>query len=116
MEWKPASVEEVKAIIQGDLARCDSEQLVAFRRYAVVPYVAPIQRYGELESVIVVARNGHEVVYWEDVEEGFNVSQVARDGQIIEHHCNQDELGLALNAWINGRKRTTQLGPAMPIE
>ena len=68
-----------------------------------------------METVVVVARKGEEVIYWEDGEEGFNVSPIAQDGRILEHWCNQDELGHALNAWIDGRERSTKLGPAVPI-
>jgi hypothetical protein len=52
------------------------------------------------QSVVVVARRGDEVMYWEDVEEGFNISPITSDGQVLQHWCNQDELGSALNAWI----------------
>lgn len=116
MEWHSATVDEVKKIVRDDLAECDEAQLVAFKRFAVEPYVAPILRYGEMENAVVVARRGHEVIYWEDVEEGFNLSPLAPDGQILEHLCNQDELGFALNAWIEGRTRPTRLGPATAIE
>ncbi len=116
MEWKPAGVEEVKNIVTADLADCDEEQLAMFRRYAVEPHVTPILRYGEMETVVVVARKGEEVIYWEDIEEGFNVSPIAKDGRILEHWCNQDELRHALNSWIDGRKRSTKLGPAVQIE
>jgi hypothetical protein len=69
MEWKPPSVEEVKKIVERELANCDREQLAIFGRYAVEPYLAPILRYGEMDNVVVVARKGEEVIYWEDVEE-----------------------------------------------
>jgi hypothetical protein len=105
MEWKPANIATVKKIVQDDLAECDDEQVSAFELYAVQPYLAPIIRYGKAESVIVVARMRDEVIYWEDVEEGFNVSPIAPDGRIPEHSCNQDDLGLALNAWVMGRGR-----------
>lgn len=116
MEWKPTSVVEVKSIVESDLANCDDEQLAIFRLHAVEPYVAPILRYGEMETVVVVARKGEEVIYWEDVEEGFNVSPIGEGRRILEHWCNQDELRHALNAWIDGRERSTKLGPAVPVE
>jgi len=115
MEWHPASISDVTQILEGDLVRCDSEQLGTFRKYSVKPYLAPILRYGRLESVVVVARRADEVIYWEDVEEGFNVSPIATDGQILQHSCNQDELGLALNCWIEGRKRPAHMGPAQRL-
>ena len=116
MEWKPARIEEVKNIVETDLANCDDEQLAIFRQYAVEAYAAPILRYGAMDAVVIVARRGNEVIYWEDVEEGFNIAPIAEDGRILVHWCNQDELKHALNAWIDERKRTTKLGPAIPIK
>jgi hypothetical protein len=116
MEWKPATIEEVKHIVQRDLANCDDQQVATFQRYKVEPYVAPILRHGEVETVLVVARKKEEVIYWEDVEEGFNVSPIGEGGRILEHWCNQDELRHALNAWIDGRERSKKLGPSAPIE
>ena len=115
MQWCPATIKQVNKIVTEDLLSCDPEQVSAFRRYAVQPHLAPIVRYGKTEEVVVVARKGDEVIYWEDVEEGFNVSPVGADGRILEHWCNQDDLGLALNSWIAGRIRPPLLGPATPI-
>jgi hypothetical protein len=104
-EWKSATVEAVNKIVQKDLTACDAKQKAAFDRYSVEPHPAPILRYGQIETVIVVARKGNEVVYWEDVEEGFNTSPVDDEGRIVEHWCNQDTLGIALNRWVEGRPR-----------
>ena len=102
-DWQPATIEAVNEIVAGDLKDCDAEQLAAFAKYRVEPFSASIVRYGRKESVVVVARNGDQVIYWEDVEDGFNVSPISPDGRVLEHWCNQDELRLALNAWIEGR-------------
>jgi hypothetical protein len=115
-DWQPATVEQVRRRVSKDLTACDAQQLAAFENYRVEPYTAPIVRYGKLESVVVVARNGNEVIYYEDTENGFNLSPVDSDGRILEHWCNQDELTLALNAWIEGRSRGERFGPAKPIE
>jgi hypothetical protein len=85
MNLEPAMVESVK-------------QTTTFKKYAVEPYLAPIVRYGNLDRVVVVARRRNEVIYWEAVEEGFNLTPVSPDGTILEHCCNQDELRFALNA------------------
>ena len=115
MRSDPVTIEDVKDIIAGDLANCDAEQFAAFQQYKVEPYYAPIVRYGNRDSVVVVARRRSAVIYWEDVEEGFNVSPLGDDGIILEHWCSQDELGLALNSWIEGRNPRTKLGAAEPI-
>src|SRR5262245_14481682 len=114
--WLPATVEEVKSMVEEDLRACDAEQLAAFDRHKVEPYVAPIVRYGKMESVVMVARKGNEVIYWEDAERGFNVSPVDSNGQILEHWCNQDELGWALNAWIEGRRPAGRFGPGTAVD
>ncbi|HYG97808.1 MAG TPA: hypothetical protein VD837_01665 [Terriglobales bacterium] len=114
-DWKPATVGEVRTIVAKDLLSCDAAQKATFKRYAVEPFCAPIVRYGKTESVVVVARRRNEVMYYEDVEEGFNVSPISCDGQILEHWCNQDELRWALNAWIWGRGLHARLRPAQPL-
>lgn len=114
-EWQPASVEEVKSIVEEDLRECDAEQTAAFKKYGVEAYIASIVRYGKMESVVVVARRDNQVIYWEDVEYGFQVSPIGPDGRILEHWCNEDALGDALNAWIEGRGRAGNFGPAIPI-
>jgi len=76
MEWKHATIKEVRDIVMADLRRCNADQIAAFRQYSVEPFLAPIERYGKEENVVVVARKSSEVIYWEDVEEGFNISVV----------------------------------------
>jgi hypothetical protein len=116
MQWQAATVESVRKIIQEDLAAFDDLQAAAFKAYAIEPCPFPILRNGKMETVVVVARRGAEVIYWEDVEEGFNVSPLTEEGRILDHRCNQDALGLALNAWIEGRARAIDVGAAIPIE
>jgi hypothetical protein len=115
MEWKRTSIEDVKKIVEEGLAESDGQQLATFRQHSVEPYRAAILRYGNLESVVVIAQRANEVIYWEDVEEGFNVSPIS-NGRILEHWCNQDERRHALNGWIDGRDRSTRLGPAIRVE
>jgi hypothetical protein len=104
MEWRPATIAAVKKILESDLARCDDQQVATYRRYSVEPHFAPLVRFGKIEQVVVVAEKSGHAIYWEDVEEGFNISPVGPDGAILEHWCNQDELAHALNYWIEGRR------------
>jgi hypothetical protein len=107
MEWKPATIEEVKEILRTNLETCNAEQVEAFQQYSVEPFLATIVRYGKEESVVVVAKKSNEVIYWEDVEEGFNISAVGPTGRILEHWCNQDELCHALNRLMQPHERRT---------
>ena len=115
-DWRPAAVEEVARILKDDLTTCDAQQIAAFSSYAIEPRYAPITRYGKNERVVVVAQRRDEVIYWEDVEEGFNLSPISSDGRILEHWCNQNRLGNALDAWIEGRSFDGKFGPALPID
>jgi len=115
-EPKPPSIEYVQQLVMGELLACDEKQRAVFEQFAVEPYRASITRYGNRETVVVVACNGNEVVYCEEIEEGFNVSPLGPDGTVLEHWCNQDELKLALNYWIAGRVHPEKCGPAKPID
>jgi hypothetical protein len=100
MSWSPATVDQVRAIVAKQLGSGSNELRTLYSRFTIDPYSTPIIRYGKVESVVVVARNGGEVVYWEDVEEGFNLSPIDNNGLIVEHSCNQDDLGIALRPWL----------------
>ena len=81
------------------MGECSPEQLAAFEAVRVEPYQVPIARNGGIEQVFVVARNGSKVMYYEDVEEGFNIAQLASDGSISRPGCEQDELKWAIQKW-----------------
>lgn len=100
MHWETSTIDEVKQIIRRDLTKCTASQIEAFHRFAIEPYSAKLLRYGNVETAIIIARKGDDAMYWEDVEEGFNISGLSSDGMILEHGCNQDELHTALQRWL----------------
>jgi hypothetical protein len=102
MQWKPTTLDEVRAIVKDDLEKCDPDQIASFRQVSVEPHFAPIRRYGKLEKVVIVARKLNDVMYWEDVEEGFNISPLGPNGLILEHWCNQDDLGVVRTNGLKG--------------
>lgn len=117
MGWKPATIAEVAAVVMADLKKCDPQQIAVFRRYSVAPYFAPIVRYGIADIVVVVAQKSPEVIYWEDVEGGFNVSPIGPGGGVLEHSCIQDHLGVALNRLVQSRERgTANRGPTKSLK
>src|ERR1700721_2436316 len=101
-DWRPATVDEVSEIVATDLKACDAEQLAAFQKYGVEPFSAPIMRHGKVESVVVIARNGDQVIYWEDVEDGFNVSPIGADGTVLEPWGNENNLRFAFIGGLEG--------------
>jgi hypothetical protein len=112
--WTPIEKDELEQIIREDLAACTPEQQAVFEQYRVPLRRAPIERYGKLEHVFIVAQRDDEVMYFEDIDEGFNFSPIDADGKILQHWCNQDELTYALWHWM-GRPQEYRLGPAEPV-
>ncbi|MGH1378951.1 MAG: hypothetical protein ACRBB3_09035 [Alphaproteobacteria bacterium] len=99
--WTPINKGELEKIINNDLKLCTPEQLDTWNKYSINPVKAEIERYGGIELVFLVAIKNDYGMYYEDVEEGFNISPINNDGlKIHEHWCNQDDLQTALNRWL----------------
>ena len=90
--WHPISESELKELIDRELKNCTAEQQNLFARYRVAFYKIPIHRLGNLEEVFVIAEVASGVIYYEDVEEGFEFDRVGEDGAIGTQGCNQFEL------------------------
>ncbi len=98
--WQPVAAEELSQILERELAKCEPAQREAFGRYRIAPRATPIVRYGNAEFVFAVAERGDEVLYYEDVEEGFNISRRDSRGTIANPGFEQWELRHALHHWL----------------
>lgn len=85
--WRAETLDEVNRILQADLDQCDEEQKRTFATFKVEPFPASLTRYEKREEVYVVAVRNGEAIYWEDVEEGFNVSRITSDNSLLDHYC-----------------------------
>lgn len=94
--WQPISLAELEELVAKELQRCTHNQKDAFARFRVQFYQVPIYRLGSLESVWVVAELPPGLLYYEDVEEGFELGVLGDDGALQNHGCNQYELSHAL--------------------
>jgi hypothetical protein len=90
--WRPISELELEELINSQLAECTPSQRELFSQIRVPLRPAPILRFGSTESVFVVALLGSTAVYYEDVEEGFNMSELALDGSILKPGFEQWKL------------------------
>lgn len=57
----------------------------------------------------VVAIVGKTVIWYNDLEEGFNRSRYSIYGQIDDYWCNQDELDVTLGYLMNSLERGSDL-------
>lgn len=103
MAWTPIAKNELEEIIDKQLSECFPEFIEIFNKYIIPLQLSPIVRYKRLEAVFIVARNQNGVLYYEDVEEGFNFSPINEDGMILEHWCNQDSLRIAIHKWFTDK-------------
>ena len=97
--WAPITLARLNELIEQQLSDCSEEMRAIFAGYRIEPVQAGIDRGEGIEYVFVVARNGAEVMYFEDVEEGFNFSRLDVDSSILEPGYEQDPLKWSLRRW-----------------
>lgn len=90
--WQPITVAELEVIVAEQLAACSPQQQTAFATYRVPFYSMPLSRFGGVESALVVAELPGGLLYFEDVEEGFEVGVPGADGVLPDQGCDQLEL------------------------
>ena len=81
--WIPISRDELEELLSAQLTECSPEHAEQFARLRVPFRTASVMRGGASESVFIVAQLEEMAIYYEDVEDGFNVSEVAPDGSIV---------------------------------
>ena len=99
MEWQAISRESLDEIIEQELSEATAEERALFARTAVIPTKWQLSPWGDLGGGFwVVAVMDDRVLWYNDIEDGFNVSRFTNWGTIpsTEYWCNQDELRWAL--------------------
>ena len=92
MTWKPASVEWVHAHLREELGRLPSAHRRELEGLLVDPYSIPVESHPG-ESVVVVAEVRDQVLYWSDIEDGWELAPLTPAGGISERGSSQLELG-----------------------
>ena len=116
MTWEPIPLDELQAMIGRDLAECSEEQRQFFARVAITPEKWRQSPYGdEGGGFWAVAVCESRVLWFNDIEDGFNVSIFKTHGEIPadEYWCNQDPLQWALPKLLE--ERGWKLGPPKPL-
>jgi hypothetical protein len=115
-DWKSISAAELRAVIAQDLSACSPEIHQWFEAHRIPLRPASIRRSGVLESVFVVAQQGSSILYYEDVEEGFNISSLTVDGEIAKPGYEQWDLRTALWNWTQQCVAADRREDAPPAE
>jgi len=117
MGWRPLTREELQDTIERELADCSDEQRAYFESVAFEPSKWSQAPYGdEGGGFWAIAADDNRVLWYNDIEGGFNVSTFTEIGTIpaTEYWCNQDELKFALPALMGGHR--WKAGPPEPFD
>lgn len=96
-EWKPISLTELYARVQKTETDLDGELWNFWQLIRIDPVKWAEDAFGkEGGGFWVVAICGTNIIWYNDIEEGFNISEYHTYGHIATYYCNQDELSWAV--------------------
>ncbi len=92
-EWEPISLSKLYDQIQKAETDLNGELLNFWQLIKLNPTKWLEKKYGDQgDGFWVVAICGTKIIWYNDIEEGFNISDYKTFGQIEGYACNQDEL------------------------
>jgi hypothetical protein len=102
MDWEPISELELWDYINNAEIRMNIEQQRLWEIIRIDPQKWQEKQYGTLGGGFwVVAIIGQSVIWFNDIEDGFNISPYKQYGVISEYWCNQDELEFAIQRLLD---------------
>jgi hypothetical protein len=121
MSWQPISESEIWDLINDSLERMNLEQKRLWDLIQIVPEKWSQQPWGKGGGGFwVVGIIGRNVIWYNDIEDGFNRSTFKTFGEIDEYWCNQDQLELTVQFLINemrdGYDSSGKCGPPQPLD
>ncbi|MEG0927666.1 hypothetical protein [Chryseobacterium sp.] len=97
MIWTPITIEEILEMIHSTENDLNDDLLSFWNLIKIDPEKWIEEEYGkEGDGFWVVGLIGRKVIYYNDIEEGFNISDYTTFGTIDEYICNQDDLRIAI--------------------
>ena len=97
-KWMPITLSELQELIDLGVSKMTSEQINMWNEISVVPEKWQEISYGqEGDGFWVVAICEDEIIWYNDIEEGFNISKFSVIGKIDDYGAEQDELQWTMN-------------------
>jgi hypothetical protein len=110
IDWEPISKLALEARIAQGQKRMNPAQRHLWNAIRIDPEKWQQHPYGDKgEGFWVVAIVGRTVLWYNDIEEGFNRSSYSTYGTIDDYWCNQDELEVAVQYLLTALERGTDL-------
>jgi len=93
MTWEPITASELQTRIDRGISAMSADERLLWRHIRCEPTKWSCPTWGEVgRGFWVVATLGQSVIWFNDIEDGFNLSAFTNAGVIDEYWCNQDEL------------------------
>lgn len=120
VEWKPITEDALRCRIAQGEARMSAAELRLWEAVRIEPQKWQLHPVGDQgDGFWVVGIIGRTVIWYNDLEEGFNRSRYSVFGTIADYWCNQDELELALQYLMNALQHGADLvmlkKPPVPV-
>jgi hypothetical protein len=119
MSWHPTSEEDLWHELNSASSRMNPKQQRIWGAIRIIPRKWALSPWGDLGGGFwVVALLGERVVWFNDIEDGFNLSRFSSHGTIDEYWCNQDKLEWTIQGLLNefeGLGPNYRLGPPQPV-
>lgn len=110
VDWKPIAERALHARISQGKARMTQAQLRLWEAIRIEPEKWAQHPYGDQgKGFWVVGLIGRTVIWYNDIEEGFNRSEFAAYGTIKDYWCNQDELEVTVQYVLNALQQGPDL-------
>ena len=117
--WDPIELNDLHVAITQSESVMEPEALRLWYLIRVTPVKWQLHPWGDLGGGFwVVGVLGHHVIWYNDIEEGFNVSGYSAVGVIEDYWCNQDELHhtiSGLQRYLRTGEVAGGFGPPMPV-
>lgn len=97
MIWEPITFEELSFEISKGQKEMSPENFLFWNEIKFTPTKWTEHEFGdESGGFWAVAKYKNFILYYNDIEDGFNISEFEKDGEIKEYGAEQDELQFAL--------------------
>ena len=96
--WKPITIKELNSEIENGLKQMTRVQLDYWQRISIKPEKWVEKEFGkEGGGFWVIAIISDLVLWYNDIEEGFNISNFSTYGEISGYKAEEDELQWSIN-------------------
>ncbi|XZE19390.1 hypothetical protein SH449x_004709 [Pirellulaceae bacterium SH449] len=118
--WNPISLQDLNALIIESVSEFDAVQTRLWHAIKIAPAKWELHPWGdEGGGFWAVGLIGRNVIWYNDIEDGFNISSFSTYGTIDAYYCNQGSLQPVvydLIQWLMaGDIPSARLGPPVPI-